>query len=197
MDEKKLNPITKLDAAHRQLDCAIRMYFDQSDSLCIHTLGYAAFKILYDLYPKKRTDQFTEQLERQIGMSLGWKYITHVPNFLKHADNDADAILENHSSERVCCILGWSCILHHRITGRMTAEMRAFDTLTHLLNPDVFKIPPDPDPEFEADYRRMIEFIKEDSSNYFIIGNALISLFRENPDLLGYGSLYTIADHII
>lgn len=33
--------VTKIDAARRQLDCAIRLFFDDDDSLAVHTLAYA------------------------------------------------------------------------------------------------------------------------------------------------------------
>ena len=38
--------ITKLEAAHRQLALAIRMYFAEGDLVAIHTLACAALKLL-------------------------------------------------------------------------------------------------------------------------------------------------------
>ena len=58
--------ITKVEAARRQLDCAIRLFFEDEDSLPIHTLAWAAFEVLFDLYPKHRSDGFSHHLERII-----------------------------------------------------------------------------------------------------------------------------------
>ena len=40
--------IDKFEAAQRQLDCAIRLWFVDEDSLAIHTLAYAACCLLRD-----------------------------------------------------------------------------------------------------------------------------------------------------
>jgi hypothetical protein len=41
--------VTKFNAARRQLDAAIRMFFSDEDVLAVHTLGTAAYRILRDL----------------------------------------------------------------------------------------------------------------------------------------------------
>ena len=64
-------PISKLEAAQRQLDCAIRLYFAEDDLLAVHTLSRAAFRILFDLYPQKSADEFSQNLEGLI-KELGW-----------------------------------------------------------------------------------------------------------------------------
>ena len=38
--------INKMEAAQRQLDCAIRLLEMEEDSRAIHTLAYAAFRVL-------------------------------------------------------------------------------------------------------------------------------------------------------
>src|SRR5262245_44793158 len=48
--------LTKIAAAKRQLDTAIRLYFAHDDELSIHTLVAAAFRILRDLIDKRDTD---------------------------------------------------------------------------------------------------------------------------------------------
>jgi hypothetical protein len=48
--------LTKIAAAKRQLDTAIRLYFAHDDELSIHTLVAAAFRILRDLIDKRGTD---------------------------------------------------------------------------------------------------------------------------------------------
>jgi hypothetical protein len=45
--------INKLEAARRQLAIAIRLFFDKSDPIAIHTLAAAAYQIFYDLSKEK------------------------------------------------------------------------------------------------------------------------------------------------
>jgi len=72
--------ITKLDAARVQLDCAVRM-LDKEESIAVHTLAYAAYCILRDLFGESATRQVLDAFE----LSLEFY---KVPNFLKHADRD-------------------------------------------------------------------------------------------------------------
>jgi hypothetical protein len=44
--------ISKLDAARRQLDTAIELWFHDGDPISIHTLTSAAFEIIQDLNKK-------------------------------------------------------------------------------------------------------------------------------------------------
>ncbi len=53
--------ITKVAAASRQLDAAIRMFFAKEDELAIHTIASAAFRILRDL-TKGRGKNFTAEV---------------------------------------------------------------------------------------------------------------------------------------
>lgn len=58
--------INKQNAAKRQLDAAIRMFFAQEDELAIHTIVAASFTVIVDLL-KKRGIEFGER-ELRIGM---------------------------------------------------------------------------------------------------------------------------------
>lgn len=55
--------IDKAEAARRQLETAIDLYFDNADSLSVHTLGFASLKVLFDLYPHRNQDGFAAQLD--------------------------------------------------------------------------------------------------------------------------------------
>jgi hypothetical protein len=45
--------VSKLDAAKRQLETAIRLYFSDGDPVSIHTLTAAAYNILRDVTKQK------------------------------------------------------------------------------------------------------------------------------------------------
>jgi hypothetical protein len=56
--------VSKIAAASRQLDAAIRMFFAQEDELATHTLVSAAFRVLRDIF-EKRGKNFTAEVFRK------------------------------------------------------------------------------------------------------------------------------------
>jgi hypothetical protein len=176
-------PISKLQAAERQLNCAIRLYFADDDLLAVHTLSRAAFRILFDIYPKQSPDGFERLLNRLIA-DLGWWEFNRVANFLKHADRDPEDIMDNAFEADTQMGIGFALILHCGIAGRFTPETMAFDMWIKLLNRDLFKLPLDPDPEFEKRYGKSAENLKgdEDKAARLVMANDLLQYFRQNPD---------------
>ncbi|MDH7795806.1 MULTISPECIES: hypothetical protein [unclassified Beijerinckia] len=118
--------ITKLEAARRQLDTAIDLYFDNADSLSIHTLAFASLKVLFDIYPHHKDDGFTDQMNA-ILKAEGWRLISSVANFLKHADRDPYAVLASHSLDQTMSIIGFATLLYRRLSGDYSLKMKAFD----------------------------------------------------------------------
>jgi hypothetical protein len=91
--------ISKTDAAARQLDLAIKLWFYEEDPVSIHTLMWAAYEIISDLCKKKGKPEMTaiELMKRRIkpehleeAMAIFKKAMT----FFKHANRDAHTILE-------------------------------------------------------------------------------------------------------
>lgn len=176
-------PISKLEAARRQLDCAIRLLFENEDSLAVHTLGYAAFRVLYDLCNKKDGNDFTEKWDTAL-RPYGWHVLTEVPNFLKHADNDPDATLRAHASESPTPTIGMACMMYRRLTGEMTPEMAGFHMWMRVLHPDHFSLPKDEDADFEAGYRQSVAQLKAQPwEARLMLGKATVEYCRRNPDL--------------
>lgn len=85
--------ITKLDAACRQLELAIKLYFDNGDLVATHTLACAAREIfekhckldsrhrLFDQIRKNHTDATDKEL---------WDVLNKARNFFKHPDPQGD-----------------------------------------------------------------------------------------------------------
>lgn len=119
-------PISKIEGARRQLDTAIDLYFDNADSLSAHTLAYAAFKVLFDLYPHHNGDGFAAQIEEMLSKE-GWRAMSGVANFLKHADRDHDALLQAHHPQQAMSVIGLATLLYRRVAGDFSPKMRAFD----------------------------------------------------------------------
>jgi hypothetical protein len=175
--------ISKLEAAERQLNCAIKLYFAEEDLLAVHTLSRAAFRILHDLYPNRRDDNFEKDLEAEITW-LGWRKFNRATNFLKHADDDPEDILDGPSEAETQMGIGFALILHCRIAGRYTPETAAFDMWMKSLNPEAFNVPPDPDPNVEEGSRRAVEYMKRDKPLRLLHAQALLTLFRKHPEYL-------------
>lgn len=90
--------IGKLDAARRQLDTAITLWFDDGDPVAIHTLACAAYEIIHALSKKRNparrellfdTTKIKVKDHAQLNIML-----KHPANFFKHANNDGDSVIE-------------------------------------------------------------------------------------------------------
>lgn len=88
--------IAKHEAAKRQLRMAITLMFEKADPVPVHTLVGAASIILSDLVEKKVPDMSWDRFAQQandITASEHFRVMREVQNFLKHAKDDPDAIL--------------------------------------------------------------------------------------------------------
>jgi hypothetical protein len=135
--------VSKLEAARRQLDCAIRLCFSDDDLCSVITLSRAAFRLLWDIYPKVANDGFEQDLSGVIEQ-IGWPRFHEITNFLKHADKDPDAEMEPDDVHTRTGI-GLGIILYGRLADRrLSPEMRAWEAIMTLESPDIWDSPPDP-----------------------------------------------------
>lgn len=88
--------VSKLDAAKRQLEIAIRLYFNDADPISIHTLACASHTILSDLNKKYGGDPMIasdflikDEFKKEIS-----KKMKEARNHFKHADNDPEATID-------------------------------------------------------------------------------------------------------
>jgi hypothetical protein len=88
--------LTKLQAAQRQLNGAIRLLFDDEDPVLVHTIAGAASILFSDLIenaaPHKSWDK---QAQDANGLDAAeyFRIMREYQNFLKHAKDDPDAKL--------------------------------------------------------------------------------------------------------
>jgi hypothetical protein len=88
-----IQTVSKLEAAKRQLDLAILLYFQDADQLSVHTLAGAAHGLLYNLLvARKGGESNVRPKERAVNPFLA-EMIINAINFLKHADRDPDKVL--------------------------------------------------------------------------------------------------------
>lgn len=134
--------ITKLDAAKRQLETAIRLYFNEADPISIHTLTCAAHTIIADLNKKIKgtpmvvSDAWvTGKFKKRIKAAFA-----KPQNFFKHADKDPDAVLKFHP-EVTEIYLYDACSKYQELTAESVDQFKIFQGWYMSNNPDYFEFP--------------------------------------------------------
>ena len=140
--------ITKLSAAQRQIDAAIRIMFSGEDILAVHTIVAAAHTVVVDLAKKRNMTPYTQSIAKTITTlfrqnsgeeipnnklqrwttQLENKYYRHLKrpaNFLKHADTDPGSVLDQDNLQTDSLLLA-SCIIYAKLGLDYTPEMKAF-----------------------------------------------------------------------
>ena len=119
--------ITKLDAARRQLDSAIALYFDDGDEISTHTLVGAAHILITDLFSAAKQESLMYQYIRPEKRKDFERAIRGPQNFLKHVEKDPDDVLdfEPHGTE---LLLFLEIESFRKLTGSITDRMNAFVT---------------------------------------------------------------------
>jgi hypothetical protein len=88
--------LAKIEAAARQLDTAIQLFFEGRDAVAVCTLAAAAGRVLSDLVeheaPKESFRSVIVAALPHIPRREIYFTLDRTPNFLKHADHDPEAI---------------------------------------------------------------------------------------------------------
>src|SRR5438045_2665233 len=90
--------ISKLDAARRQLQTAISLWFNDGDPVAIHTLAAAAYEIIHAVSatrdPNRRDLLFDSLVVKDEYRREANAWFRGPANFFKHADRDPNDITE-------------------------------------------------------------------------------------------------------
>ncbi len=138
--------IDKVEAAGRQLSVAIQLWLEERDGLAVHTLTMAAFGILNALC--RKDPQHVAFMDRFLA-EFGHKRFYETTNFLKHADRDPDAVLNEPISLETEYRIGLCLVMYRCLRGDLTPEMGAFHLMSLATYPEFFKVAADPDPDIE------------------------------------------------
>ena len=116
-----MNPtmtITKLDAAKKQLETAIRLYFNDADSISIHTLACAAHEVLCSINKKRGNHPtiMSDHLIKEPHKKMFREMLNEAKNFFKHADKDPDAVVEFNPETNEYYLLD-ACETYEILTG--------------------------------------------------------------------------------
>jgi hypothetical protein len=88
-----IQSVSKLDAATRQLNVAIVLYFQDADPLGVHTVAGAAHGLLEDLIARRGGESSVRARDQSETLAFLSGMIIKAKNFLKHADRDPDHVL--------------------------------------------------------------------------------------------------------
>jgi hypothetical protein len=97
MTDYPTETVSKLDAARRQLATAIELWFNEKDSVSVHTLAYAAHDVIHALSKKHgRKQSLIMDYEgiKDEHKQMFRKAVRKAGNYFKHADYDPDESLE-------------------------------------------------------------------------------------------------------
>lgn len=137
--------ITKIDAARRQTESAITMWFFDADAVSIHTLAAAAIGVLHDLGDRigEPAMTFNPEYFRE-EMFEEWKKVAKkAQNFFKHADRKNDPIAVHEFRPSSNEFLLSDCVdTYTRVTDERTPVMRVFWSYFMIHHPEYFQSVP-------------------------------------------------------
>ncbi len=131
--------ISKIDAARRQLDVALSLFFNDADPISIHTLTAAAHQILMDISGSKGVKSLVKGLAldiiRQDKASLYLSAVNEAENFFKHADRDQSALLEFNPAQTEYLLLD-AVEMYIMLTNDIPEDMSIYQAWFRIKNPE-------------------------------------------------------------
>ncbi|HUD60129.1 MAG TPA: hypothetical protein VMQ99_11575 [Acetobacteraceae bacterium] len=131
--------VTKINAVHRQIDPAIRMWFADDDPVAIHTLVAAAHELLHTLFKRAGLAGllFDSPSIKKEWRSTVAKAIKAPATFFKHAQRDPDATLTFHPGVNETILLYCASALD-RMNEAKSIEVIALAWWLWLREPELF-----------------------------------------------------------
>ncbi len=119
--------VSKLDASKRQLETAIRLYFNNGDPVAIHTLACAAHDILTTLNKKYRGHPMivSDIIIKKEYKKEFMQTIRKPQNFFKHADKDSEKTIDFRPEVTQYFIFD-ACCKYEEITGEIIPNFGIF-----------------------------------------------------------------------
>ena len=131
--------ITKLDAARRQLDTSIKLFFVNGDFVSIHALAYAAFTVTRNLCDATSNEaSFTKWVRNSVAASQHeelFAALSVAGNFLKHADRDPKRQLE-YIPRQYDILMILAVQMYEGLTHELTTPMGVFKVWYMIHHPN-------------------------------------------------------------
>jgi hypothetical protein len=101
MSPSRKQQVTKLEASRRQLVTAIRLFFENWDSVSVYSLGHSAWEVLDALCRHGGTIRFLDEAAHANKMAEAEirKIASYGRNFFKHADRDPETTLDDFADD--------------------------------------------------------------------------------------------------
>jgi hypothetical protein len=137
--------IPKLDAAKRQLETAIRLYFSSADPVAVHTLTAAAYNVIRDVTAKLGAEPMLVKgtmldfVRPEYKDALIQK-VNEAENFFKHADRDHDATLDFDPAQSEMLIID-ACNQYEKLTGERPPLFGVYKGWFMAAQPEFYKFP--------------------------------------------------------
>lgn len=134
-------PITKLEAAERQMNEAIRLFFERRDIVAVHTLAAASDQVLSDLCVAKGIEsplRHDAYFIREEAHEKWFGVLKRAENFFKHADRKPGGTLDFDTEQTMWFLFDATC-LHWRLTNDLTHEATFFLCWIFLREPDLLR----------------------------------------------------------
>lgn len=144
--------ISKTDAAKRQLEAAIRMWFHDGDPVSIHTLAAAAHQVVHDLGKARGITAVLRELRdiRPEYKKQMQQAVARDENFFKHADRDPDALLDFKPITTTFFLMD-AVLTYEALTGERPPILRTFQMWMMLQDPQLVK------EEFRANWTAQVK----------------------------------------
>lgn len=130
--------VSKLEAAERQLDQAILLFFGKGDQVSTHTLAAAAYQIISDICKHKRIEREIEDSKLLDDLGIKRELLASIrkpQNFFKHADNDPEQKVRLKPFLTVCNIMS-SVQYMLKLRSKPTPECEVFRAWFFLQIPE-------------------------------------------------------------
>ena len=155
--------INKIDAAERQLNTAIRLFFENRDHLSSYALAVASREVTDDVIQSRYNEIYRREFARvgdPLKVHLSYReqckdfikpefYKDYLnldhkwQNFLKHADHDPDAEIEPFSTKLLALVIFTAIRNFILLTQRQTAEILTFLAWIAAAEPQYVKPAPE------------------------------------------------------
>ena len=139
--------LTKAEVATRQLDTAIKLFFDAGDAVSIHTLAGASATVFEDLLEKTGEKSWLEHIVEEhpnLTKPQVINILRTAQNFFKHADRDPEKSLEflDTYNDALIWIATLECgLLLKGKNKQLSTPMSVFQLWNLATKPDDFAVP--------------------------------------------------------
>ena len=134
--------VTKIEAARRQIDEAIRLLFENRDPVAVHTLTMASQRIIRDLCEETGAGGLWQAFKDVIkpGMEKEfWAESNRFGNFFKHADWDPHETSDTFTEEINDCMLFTTCMFYKELGHSLTNPMKVLGAWYMFNHPKILR----------------------------------------------------------